>query len=80
MITQQQALEALCKLTDALEDTIRENSIPMSDRLARAIEKGDLAILGLEAQQAEDSELLDCGEAGHAEGRCGNASCMRVKK
>ena len=33
----------------------------------------------LKAEQAKDS-AEDCGEAGHNEGRCGNASCMRANK
>lgn len=28
-------------------------------------------------QQAQETSLPDCGEAGHAEGRCGNAQCLR---
>lgn len=31
----------------------------------------------LATQQAEALSVPDCGEAGHAEGRCGNASCVR---
>lgn len=30
------------------------------------------------AEQAEAPSLPDCGEAGHKEGRCGNASCLRL--
>lgn len=28
-------------------------------------------------EYALDAAMRDCGEAGHAEGRCGNASCFR---
>lgn len=58
------ARQALKPLTDAARDVLAERQ--------RQIEAE-----GWTPEHDDHEALADCGDAGHAEGRCGNASCCR---
>lgn len=67
---------------EAPSDDLRELGKWLNEEPNRPIDRSALARVLAWAQvsapqQARETSLPDCGEAGHAEGRCGNAQCLR---
>ena len=62
--------EAMKMALDALEEIHVGNMTPMAE------ENWNEALTALRQALAQPEQELDCGEAGHDEGRCGNFHCI----
>ena len=80
MYEEQYCYQALAELRKSYE----RDAKPYIDRLVAITNMRPAPSIMLTLDQARESVAVtmsappDCGEAGHAEGRCGNAACIRA--